>query len=390
MSKMVYYNLDNIDKEGASINIIYGERSGGKSYQVKHKKGMFPYLKDTKRYICSYKNPKDVIVEDIKAGKRFMLVRRLLQEVRTESIESYFMDVDILDITGGKYNTISVYRKQIYLANYDINTGKTIRGEKIGYVVALSIEQNYAGGSYLDVYDIIFEEFMSRLGNGSTYLYDEPNKLMNLFSTVDRKRGVVKLWLLGNTITRVNPYLKDWGLQDIALHQKQGTIETLWLSTGDFDEDGEEIKVKLAIEYCKDTGGTSYVVGSHKNMLNKGAWQSDPQPHLPKSYKDYDCIYRMVFFYKGFKFLAEYLKEKDGADCCWFIKPKYTKIKDKTLVFSDIINTSKYYQRDIYNPLIKNDRLKRFLYGFRENQIFYATDLCGTEFKNAIDFEIRK
>ena len=33
---------------------------------------------------------------------------------------------------------------------------------KIGYVVALSTEQNYAGASYLDVDDIIFEEFMSR------------------------------------------------------------------------------------------------------------------------------------------------------------------------------------------------------------------------------------
>ena len=34
--------------------------------------------------------------------------------------------------------------------------------KKSGYVVALSTEQKYAGASYLDVSDMIFEEFMSR------------------------------------------------------------------------------------------------------------------------------------------------------------------------------------------------------------------------------------
>lgn len=390
MNKMIYYNLDEIDKRGAGINLIYGERSGGKSYQVKHKKIFGNYLKDNKRYLCKYTNPKEIITEDIKAGKRFMLVRRIVEEIKSQLIESYFNDVDISGLTNGKYNTVKLYRQEIYLAFYDVNTFKTVRGEKIGYVTALSIEQNYAGGSFLDVSDIIFEEFMSRQGNGTTYLYDEPSKLMNLFCTVDRKRGFVKMWLLGNTITRVCPYLQDWDLQDIVMHQKQGTIEETWVTTGQFDDDGIEIKVKIAIEYCRETGGSSYVIGKHAKMLNQGEWQSDPQPRLPKSYKNYKVIYRMVFFYKGFKFLAEYLIDKETSEVCWFIRPKYTEIKEKTLVFSDVIKPSKYWQRDIYNPTIRNDRLKKFLYWFRENQIFYSSNLCGTEFKNAIDFEIRK
>ena len=40
MSKIVYYNLDNIEKENALFNIIYGERSNGKSFQVKHRKAV--------------------------------------------------------------------------------------------------------------------------------------------------------------------------------------------------------------------------------------------------------------------------------------------------------------------------------------------------------------
>ena len=38
--KITHYNMDVIDAENATINIIFGERSNGKSYQVKHKKGV--------------------------------------------------------------------------------------------------------------------------------------------------------------------------------------------------------------------------------------------------------------------------------------------------------------------------------------------------------------
>lgn len=93
-------------------------------------------------------------------------MRRWKEEISTEKIEQYFSDVDVAKLTNGKYNCITMYRKALFLSYYDNETGKTKRFDKIGYVVALSTEQNYAGASYLDVEDIIFEEFMSR----STYL----------------------------------------------------------------------------------------------------------------------------------------------------------------------------------------------------------------------------
>lgn len=183
--KVIHYNLDEIDKIGARFNIIFGERSNGKSYQVKHKKAVEKYLK---------------------TGKRFILMRRLREEIQSDKIEQYFQDVDVSKLTNNKYNCIILYRKSLFLSNYDNETGKTKRFEKIGYVVALSTEQNYAGASYLDVEDIIFEEFMSR----STYLSNEPNKLMNFYATVDRKRLTTRLWLVGNTISRVCPYIEEW------------------------------------------------------------------------------------------------------------------------------------------------------------------------------------
>lgn len=139
--KQVHYNIDNITEKDATFNIIYGEKSNGKSYQVKHKKAIEHYLE---------------------TGNRFILMRRWVADLSNLWIEQYFADVDVEKLTDGKYNCITVYRKVIYLSYYDVETGKTIKGEKIGYAMALSTEQHYSGGSFLDVDTIIFEEFMER------------------------------------------------------------------------------------------------------------------------------------------------------------------------------------------------------------------------------------
>ena len=355
---IVHYNIDELVKRDADINIIYGERSNGKSYQVKHKRAVLKYLE---------------------TGKRFMYVRRLREEITSEKVEQYFADVDINKITEGKYDCITVYRKQIWLSKLQ-DDGKIKKGEKIGYAIALSTEQNYAGGSFLDVEDIIFEEFMSR----STYLYHEPDKLMNLYATVDRKKHTTKLWLIGNTITRVCPYIYEWGLHEIISKQKQGTIQELEIESSDDDV------VKIAIEYCKATGVSSHTIGFNKDMMNIGSWESTPQPHLPKSYKDYDMKFRLIFMYQSFKFIGELLSDKETKDIAWYIYPYDGDINDHTLVITDQVKTNKYYQRNIYDITIDNPDLKRILQTFREQYIFYATDLCGTDFKQVIDFVIRR
>lgn len=363
--KITHYNLDNIEKEDADFNLIWGEKGNGKSYQIKHRRAVIKYRK---------------------TGKRFILLRRWKEEISTEKVEQYFADVDVVKITGGEYNCIVTYRKQLFFANYDNENAKTKRGEKIGYVMALSTEQNYSGCSYLDVEDIIFEEFMSR----NEYIKDEASKLMYLYSTVDRKRHVVKVWLAGNTVSRVCPYIQDWDLHKIISEQKQGTIITKMIPAGEDEETGETVYAKLAIEYCKSTGRSSFVFGKAKDMINKGEWQTDPQPHLPKSYNDYKSKFRFIFFYKSFKFCCEYLIDKATNESCWFIYPYKGIIKEKTIVFSDVIKISPYWQRDIYNTTFKNQNLNNLFKTFRENSIFYASDLCGTDFKQVIDFVIKR
>ena len=358
-TKQVHYNIDRIDNENANFNLIYGEKSNGKSYQVKHKKAVEHYLE---------------------TGKRFILLRRWREDISSLWVEQYFSDVDVAKLTKNKYNCISCYRKVLYFANYDSETGKTKRYEKIGYVMALSTEQHMSSASFLDVDIIIFEEFMER----GIYIAHEPDRLMIFYSTVDRKRGTTKLYMVGNSISRVCPYINNWNLESIFRKLKQGEIATKEIQN-------DETKVKIAIEYCKSSGGKNMTIGNASKMIDSGSWQTYPQPHLPKSYNKYQVLFRFGFQYQGFKFLCEYLMDKETEkEVCWFIYPYYKEFKNNLIVFSDIIKISKFWQRDIYNISIKNDKLRNLFMTFKENKIFYSSDLCGTDFKQVIDFSIRR
>ena len=304
--KQVHYNIDRIDKLDANFNLIYGEKSNGKSYQVKHKKAVEHYLE---------------------TGKRFILLRRWREDISNLWIEQYFADVDVAKLTNNKYNCISQYRKVLYFSIYDENTGKTQRFEKIGYVMSLSTEQHMSSASFLDVDTIIFEEFMER----GTYIPHEPDRLMIFYSTIDRKRGTTKIYMVGNSISRVCPYIREWGLDEIFRNLKQGEIATKEIQN-------EENKVTIAIEFCKSSGGKTMAIGNASSMIDSGSWQTFPQPHLPKSYKEYKVLFRFGFQYKGFKFICEYLVDRKTKNSpIWFIYPYIKEFSNKIIVFSDVI-----------------------------------------------------
>lgn len=130
-------------------------------------------------------------------------------------------------------------------------------------------------------------------------------------------------------------------------------------------------------------------IGNAKSMIDEGAWQTFPQPHLPKSKKYYKVVYRIGFEYTGFRFIGEYLKDLQTNEFVWFIYPKYDEFKDKTLIFTDVVKQSEYYQRNLYDISIPNKNLQQLLSTFRESCIFYSDDLCGTDFKQCIDFKIK-
>lgn len=109
-NKQIHYNIDSISKLNANFNLIYGEKSNGKSYQVKHKKAIEHY---------------------IQTKKRFILLRRWGEDITSLWVEQYFADVDVEKLTNNKYNCITCYRKVLYFSIYNQETLKTERVEKI-------------------------------------------------------------------------------------------------------------------------------------------------------------------------------------------------------------------------------------------------------------------
>lgn len=69
-----HYNIDNLLKTEANIYLIFGEKSNGKSYQVKNK--------------CMIDN-------FIKNKKRFVLSRRWDTDMSNSWVGQYFNDVDV-------------------------------------------------------------------------------------------------------------------------------------------------------------------------------------------------------------------------------------------------------------------------------------------------------
>ena len=219
------------------------------------------------------------------------------------------------------------------------------------------------------------------------YLAHESEKLQILYSTIDRKRGITKVIMVGNTISRICPYLVDWNLLEDMRKLKQGEMTEIDTGT-EYELDPDKIKkVTIAIEYCRASGGKSLAFGSAKTMIDSGTWQSRPQPKLTESKNKYKIIFRIGFQYKGFRFLGELLKK--DSNLMWFIYPKKTEFDNKIIVFSDEVSESRYWFRDIYATNLPS-RVIKILDTFRESIIFYSDDLTGTDFKQAIDFSIRK
>lgn len=86
------------------------------------------------------------------------------------------------------------------------------------------------------------------------WLKNEAERLQILYSTVDRKRGTTKVVMVGNTITKINPYLLDWNLLDTVKNLKQGEIAEVDTGTTYELEDGTIKNVTIALEYCRSSG----------------------------------------------------------------------------------------------------------------------------------------
>lgn len=259
-----YYTLDNILSANCQYNIVFGERTNGKSYAVKW-------------YVL-----KDAYLHD---DRKFVYIRRWREDIAQNRDYMYWQDMvkdkkgnrRILEITNGEYDDIAIYKSDIYFAKNDENN-KKIRGKKIGRILVLTADTHEKSMAYVDYYNIIYEEFITDKG----YLPSEVNTFMSAVSTILR-RDEGKVFLVGNTLDRTCPYFREWELRDIA-KQEQDTIDVY---TVEIDGDnGEKDCVHIACEFCDNIGKSSKLIFGNK-MITKGEWYTESKAHLPLDRDEY-------------------------------------------------------------------------------------------------------
>lgn len=180
------------------INVIVGNRGGGKSYGAK------------KRGIDNF----------IKRGEQFGYIRRYKDDLK-EPMEQYFKDIE------AKYPDFQfrVKAKKFYIRLRPADPEeKWTENDVAGYGFELSTAANKKSISYPKITTLIFDEFLIDKGN-QTYLPDEPIKLLNLYETIARPgtdHPRVVLFMLANALTVTNPYFMFWDLRMPTKQDKQG------------------------------------------------------------------------------------------------------------------------------------------------------------------------
>ena len=353
---MSYYSLKNILKNKAVFNVIFGERSNGKTYAtLKH--GLEQYFKDGSQlaYVRRWK-------EDI-TGKRGQAVFSALIE-----------NNEIEKLSGGKFTGIHYYTGKFFLCNYD--NGKVIYSDNdvLGFLFALTDIEHDKSTSYPKVTSIIFDEFITN----RLYLPDEFVIFMNVISTIVRRRENVTIYMLGNTVNKYCPYFSEMGLNNVQ-DMEQGTIDLY-----SYGESG----LSVAVEYCK-TSKETHLKESKKyfafnnpklQMITGGAWELAIYPHLPMKYKPIDVLLTYYIEFSDNIYSCEII-EKDGVTFT-YVHQKTTPIKDldNSIIYSLEHNPKQNYNRNILAPVTNIQ--KKIAWYFKTHNVFYQNNSIGDGIAN--------
>lgn len=208
------------------ICFIYSGRNRGKSFEV----------------------TTQLLADAYYDGKCFGYIRR--NDVTVQELERYFADKTdfIKDMTDGRCCGITKKQQEIRLFHYEEANGKAkkVLDEVIGFFFYVSSENRFRSLQYPEVENILMEEVMTR----GSYEKGEPELVMNLYSTIARHKKV-RMWLISNLVTSVNPYSQAWGIN--FAQNKPGEVKLIKLYTGARDpETKEEGYFLIAAHYLVD------------------------------------------------------------------------------------------------------------------------------------------
>lgn len=367
VAKIHYWDIYPILSKKARYNVIYGERSNGKTY------GTLQYCLE-----CYFKD-----------GSEFAYIRRWDEDLTGKKGESLFNGLIknnvIRKLSKGKWNHV-VYQSRAYYFAFIDDEGTIVKDFKpFCYAFALTQHEHYKSNSYPNIRNIIFDEFLTR----GVYLPDEFIIFQNVLSTLIRLRDDVVIFMLGNTVNKYSPYINEMGLTRMR-DQKLGTIDVY-----EYGESGLKVAVEYSDMPVKDKKSNIYFAFNNPrlDMIKTGAWEIDSYPHYPRDqytginpYKDIKFIFFVEF--EGCILQCEVIyKEKDIDDKdkpCYFlfVHQKTTPIKDedKILIYSQKYSPLPNHRRRLTKLTSNIERkIMRF---FAKDKVFYSDNETGEIMRN--------
>lgn len=352
---MKYYSLTRILKQNAEYNVIFGERSNGKTYAC------LTYI--LQRYI--------------KSKEQGAYLRRWKDDItgrRAASLfDSHTSNGLITKLTGGKYNEVFYLSGRWFLSYYNTETTKRTLDERpFCYAFALSDVEHDKSTSHPDITSIVFDEFLTR----RYYLTNEFVIFMNVLSTIIRNREDVKVFMLGNTVNKYCPYFQELGLKNIS-KMSLGALDVY-----QFGKDG----VRIAVEYTptmeKQKKSNKYFAfdNSQLEMITGGKWELSVYPHLPHKYTPKDIL--LYFFIEFQEVLLQGELISTGYESFIYIHEKTTPLKDGVITYSLTASASPYVKRRLLSTVTRTDKL--ITKYFATDKVFYQNNEVGEVVRNYI------
>lgn len=184
--KDVRYDPSGLIGSPSPVNMIVGARSLGKTYSFM-------------RY---------GVAQWIKKGNQWVYVRRYDSNLRAMfKLGDFFKPLE-------DNNEFPEYRlrQRGKLMEIQPRTGGTKQPwHTFGQFIPLSQAHSYKATNAPNVTMLMMDEFIAE--KGERYLPDEPDELMGLWETLDRRRDQVRIFMAANAADLVNPYFVQWGLQ---------------------------------------------------------------------------------------------------------------------------------------------------------------------------------
>ncbi len=355
---MKFYSLDRILSKHAQYNIIFGERSNGKTYSVLYH--------GLKKYI--------------ETGKQMAIIRRYREDIRGKRGDVLFdaltVNGVIAKFTHDKYTFVKHTAGKFYLAFHDDNIDKDVTDNTpFAYSFALTEMEHDKSTSYPNITTILFDEFLSR----KMYLPDEFVSFMNVLSTIIRYRDDVTIFMLGNTVNKYCPYFVEMGLKHVP-NMDQGTIDVYGYG---------DSKLRVAVEYADNVNknkpsNTYFAFDNPKlNMITGGTWEMAMYPHCPTKFTPKQIVFTYFIDFDGNLLQCEVVDT--GNSTFTYIHRKTTPLQNPD---SDIVYTLEYsmkpnYVRRLMKPVTEWQR--RIASYFLMEKVFYQDNEIGEIVRNYIN-----